>query len=895
MKELKDCENQQIQSIEIQALQQTISNLQQQLDFYKTLVDTSCDFECLISHDGKYVYVSPSCFNITGYHQQDFFENPQLLEEITLAEDKFHFYQHIHHVYMENAKLSSFSFRIATKQGEIKWLEHHCSKTYNNHQLIGYRITNKDITDRKTKEEALEQTNRVLREFDQMFSQGEVMLIKWKNKANYPIDFVSDNAVGILGYSPEEINSEGFKYSSLIHPTDRLRVLAEFAQCAQMTDKKFQHKPYRLLHKKGHTVWVSDFKSVYRNKKKQIEYYYGYLVDITELLYVQQKLEFQNEKLTKAKILIEERDKQFEQLLANMEQGFALHKIIYNNKKQPIDYTFEMMNPAFEKMTGISAQKAIGNTVKTIFPDIEEFWIKEYGIVAKSGISLQITRHSGETGKQFDILAYSPKKDYFATVISPINTDEKTENELVSVKIKSNQKEELFQIVLEESIIWEVLYDTSGRIILSSKAFEGLTGFSNSDYLNEKISIMDFCHPDDKTSLKNNISRIIKGENQLTHIFKIVTKSKEIKYLSADAKQVYKRNGERFGFKVSYSDITRLMNSELKATIMQMAVEQSPVSIVITDANGNIEYVNHHFSEVTGYQMEEVKGKNPRILKSGQTEPEAYRQLWESLSLSKKWQGEFCNRKKNGELFYEKAIISAITDQNEKIIYYVGIKEDITQKKMEDKLFLQAIVETEEKERTRIAQELHDGVGPLLSSAKMFIQFINKPNAKLNTMEITNSVEEMLNEATRTIRQISYSLSPHILHNFGLVDAIISFAKKIEATGKIKIKISSNGSQKMNSNKETVLYRALCECINNTIKHANASNVEIIFTFGENSLQISYLDDGHGFDIDNAIGDRTGIGLFNMKNRVEIMNGSLEIVSSPGSGTGLLFKINQIA
>jgi PAS domain S-box-containing protein len=121
------------------------------------------------------------------------------------------------------------------------------------------------------------------------------------------------------------------------------------------------------------------------------------------------------------------------------------------------------------------------------------------------------------------------------------------------------------------------------------------------------------------------------------------------------------------------------------------AVHQAPVSIVITDTAGKIEYVNPKFTEVTGYTLEEVKGQNPRILKSGETPAEEYRKLWAAISTGHEWRGEFHNRKKNGELFWESVSISSIRDAAGKITHYLAAKEDITERKRaEEKIREQA-------------------------------------------------------------------------------------------------------------------------------------------------------------------------------------------------------------
>jgi diguanylate cyclase (GGDEF)-like protein/PAS domain S-box-containing protein len=124
-----------------------------------------------------------------------------------------------------------------------------------------------------------------------------------------------------------------------------------------------------------------------------------------------------------------------------------------------------------------------------------------------------------------------------------------------------------------------------------------------------------------------------------------------------------------------------LGNLEKKVRILIKAVEQSPVSILVTDGEGRLEYVNPKFSESTGYSLEEVVGKTPRVLKGGFLPPEFYEELWSTIKAGREWHGIFHNRKKNGELLWELASISPIRDPGGVITHFVGVKEDITELK----------------------------------------------------------------------------------------------------------------------------------------------------------------------------------------------------------------------
>jgi len=133
--------------------------------------------------------------------------------------------------------------------------------------------------------------------------------------------------------------------------------------------------------------------------------------------------------------------------------------------------------------------------------------------------------------------------------------------------------------------------------------------------------------------------------------------------------------------KLLQDEVAERRQKEERLRKFSHAIEQSPSSIIITDVKGNIEYANPKFMQVTGYTPEEIIGKNPRFLKSGKTPPEEYKQLWTMITSGGEWRGEFYNRKKSGEFYWESASISPIKNQEGVITHFVAIKEDITKHK----------------------------------------------------------------------------------------------------------------------------------------------------------------------------------------------------------------------
>ncbi|MFQ6678072.1 MAG: PAS domain S-box protein [Fidelibacterota bacterium] len=142
--------------------------------------------------------------------------------------------------------------------------------------------------------------------------------------------------------------------------------------------------------------------------------------------------------------------------------------------------------------------------------------------------------------------------------------------------------------------------------------------------------------------------------------------------------------------------------AELKSRKLASAVNNSPASVVITDIKGNIEYVNPKFTKLTGYTFEDVLGENPRILKSGYQSKEFYEQLWDTITSGKEWRGEFSNKAKNGNIYWESASIAPILDEKNEITHFVAVKEDITEQKAARELLKKNREELEESNNLKV-------------------------------------------------------------------------------------------------------------------------------------------------------------------------------------------------
>ncbi len=226
------------------------------------------------------------------------------------------------------------------------------------------------------------------------------------------------------------------------------------------------------------------------------------------------------------------------------------------------------------------------------------------------------------------------------------------------------------------------------------------------------------------------------------------------------------------------------------------------------------------------------------------------------------------------------------------IFKYMKRVEDT--RRLTEKMFLNTIIQTEEKERKRFAKDLHDGLGPLLSTVKMSVSSLAQMKHDDASREIVKNTELVINEAIKSLKEISDNLSPHILNNFGLIRALNNFSNKINITKTIRINLESDlKDERFDSSVEVILYRVICELINNTIKHASAKKIDISLTKEGEYLSIVYKDNGKGFDVGMVIGQpaSSGMGFSNVYSRINSLKGEINIESELKKGTLVTIKV----
>jgi signal transduction histidine kinase len=226
----------------------------------------------------------------------------------------------------------------------------------------------------------------------------------------------------------------------------------------------------------------------------------------------------------------------------------------------------------------------------------------------------------------------------------------------------------------------------------------------------------------------------------------------------------------------------------------------------------------------------------------------------------------------------------------------VGLMENVKLLMEAERKLVFNSIEIEERERSRYSRELHDGLGPLLSTIKMYMQSLSETRNAEKVKFIAEESKHSIRIAIQTMREVAHGLSPFNLSNLGYVNAVLEFTKGINKIHDLVIDFTYNSQVRFSDFYEIILYRITTELISNTLKHANANHVEIAFNYSleKKSITLVYSDNGQGFNT-SFKELKTGMGLMNIQERIKILGGNFRIESAIGKGCTIYvdFQLNE--
>ena len=420
------------------------------------------------------------------------------------------------------------------------------------------------------------------------------------------------------------------------------------------------------------------------------------------------------------------------------------------------DYKYKYVNTAYTKAHGLSKNQIVGNSVSDLLgndlfndfikPKLDRCFSGE-DIFFSAWFDFKISHKKYMAVSYLPLISSDGKIDSLTVISRDITKRKLTEKKLREAK-------QQFDLALEGANAGSWSWNIKTGEDLMDERWCGILGYRH-DEIEQVVDTWErLIHPDDKERVMNVREKNLKDDRfEYKQEYRMKCKNGEWKWILALGK-VVERDADGNPIKKTgiIIDINQRKLAEEENVKLSTAIKQSSSIIVVTDTNGNIEYVNPRFIELTGYTIEEVLGQNPRILKSSNEPNEIYKELWETISSGKEWRGEFHNKKKNGKLFWEFASISPLFNKQGKIINYIKVAEDVSLKKKTD-------LELTKMERLRSIGTLAGGIAHdfnnILSGIYGYVSLaLVKMDKNHPSYHYLAETEKSINRVTQLTRQL---------------------------------------------------------------------------------------------------------------------------------------------
>ncbi|MDD2304555.1 MAG: PAS domain S-box protein [Prolixibacteraceae bacterium] len=584
---------------------------------------------------------------------------------------------------------------------------------------------------------------------------------------------------------------------------------------------------------------------------------------------------------------------------------------------------FIAINAGTEKMYGYSSEEVIGKTPEFLaakgLNDLETISHQLNDVLA-TGIQQQFEfwgkRKNGDIFPK-DVICN--RGNYFGQVVVIATARDITERKEAEEKLKRERK--LLRTLIDNLPVTIYVKDNECRKVIANRADLKIVGVKTEVEVLGKTDLETYGPEIGMRGFTDDKRVIDSGEAVLNREEDFWDENGIQRWLITSKIPLTEENGEIIGLVGIGRDITEQKLAQEKILKLSMGIEQSSATIVITDLNGNIEYVNPAFTATSGYSEEEARGLNPNILKSGNMESAVYINLWETISSGNVWRGELQNRKKDGSLYWEWATIASIKNDKGLITNYIAIKEDITErKKMQAELIL-AKEKAEESDRLKsafLANMSHEIRTPL-NSIIGFSELLSDPafdeqqkdEFRQTIVDNGNNlliiISDIMDFSMLEARQMKIRKEPISARKL-LVDLQNDFSKKANQKGiEFRIDLSQNTPDVQI---ESDLYRirqVFNNLIGNALKFTLKGYIEVGYQIGNNVVTFHIKDTGIGIDsaYHQSIFERfrqvdlaktrkyggNGLGLAISKNLVELLGGNIWVESEPEKFSNFIFTI----
>lgn len=619
---------------------------------HRKFVEHSPDIIYEFSNKRGALYWSQRVKDILGYRPEELKNKPFIWNESIHPEEKEKVSRAVRNFKSDDKY--SVEYRIKTKQGNWVWLHDTLMHKEQKGDEIIIEGHAADITERKKLEIELKNAKE---RFDLAMQATKDGLWDW-NPQNNEI-YLSPAWKAMLGYTDNEIPNRFEMWEKLTHPEDVKKSWKEIEKVFKGEEERFE-LTFRMKHKQGHTVNILSRANAYFDKSGKPVRVVGTHVDISNRLELERQLKqaqrvarmgswHWNLKTDELK-WSEEQYRIFDQEPGKQFTNTEFYELVHSQDRERVIRAHEDLVRKGE--FAIEFRVKIAENIKWIFERAELHRNLEGEAVFATGVSYDIT----EQKTAQNALKESEKR--FRTIFK--------EDKSVKLLIKRD----------------------TGKIIDCNEAAEKFYGYADL----KSMHIQEINQQSKKEIEKRMHEAVEKKLNYF--LFEHRLASGEVRNVEVYSTPI-EINGENLLFS-NIHDVTQRRKAEAENRRLINAVEQSYNAVIITDTNGNIEYVNKRFTELTQYNLKEVIGENPRIVKSGEHDQSYYKELWDTITSGNIWSGELINKRKDGSLYWENATISPIFNVKGEIINFLAIKEDDTERKLAE----QKITESRTKFKT---------------------------------------------------------------------------------------------------------------------------------------------------------------------------------------------------
>jgi PAS domain S-box-containing protein len=630
------------------------------------------------------------------------------------------------------------------------------------------------------------------------------------------------------------------------------------------------------------------------------------------LKYASAQLELETMRRKKIEEKLKEAEERFENLVRLSPVAMCLCQI--NESGQLI---VRNSNPAADRILSTNYNNFIGKSLLEAFPELI------YSSIPDILIQVAI----GELGTQtFDIKYRNGRVNViFEVTVFGTGTNSIAVNFLdVTQRRMSNQNDHiLLRTLIDNLPVAVYIKDKSCRKIIANLTDIENIGLESESQVIGRTDLELFDGEIGSRGYADDLRVIQSGLPIINREEMFINRNGKIRWMVTSKMPLFDESGKITGLVGIGRDITERKKEIELINKLTKSIEQSPVSVVITDIHGKIEYVNFQFCRVTGYSTEEVLGKMPRILKLGKTPDHVYNQLWNNLNSGNVWRGEFFNKKRNGELYWEWVVITPLKDENGQITNIIIIHEDISQRKQMEADLISAKEKAEESDRLKsafLANMSHEIRTPLNGIigfsgllADPFFDSDQKNDFVNHIINNGNSLMTIIND----IMEISKLESGEVKIRRGVIDVkkllfelrdqylILSKEKNIGFDIEIlKGDFSEHVSVFADVDR---LRQILINLINNAFKFTINGSISIGYRYSGDMIEFHVKDTGIGIseEYQDVIFDRfrqvetsgtrkyggVGLGLAISKSLVEMMGGKIWLKSKPDQGAAFYFTL----